>query len=131
MFRAGSAPLNNSRGTIHNVCSGGNDAPYFAEYNVDNAPGVVQLSSSLLVVIDKNKSLKSSQGLGEEVCVWIERERERENESQSRLLVRVSLVVRRLDTALKRRLFRLVYLYLQYPWRSLSLYLLGVFGLEK
>lgn len=80
MFRAGSAPLNNSRGTIHNVCSGGNGAPKipFVEYNVDNAPGVVQLSSSLLVVIVKNKSLKSSQGLGEEVCVWIERERERE-----------------------------------------------------
>lgn len=59
------------------------------------------------------------------------KERERENEPQSRLLVKVSLVVHRLDTALKRSLFGLMYLYLQYAWRSLSLYLLGVFGLEK
>lgn len=55
MFRTGSAPLHNSRGTIHNVCSRGNGAPKIpsVEYNINNVPGVVQLSSSQLVVIER------------------------------------------------------------------------------
>lgn len=67
MFRTGLPFCTVPRAPIHRVCFRVNDAPkaQFVESNINNGPGVVQLSSPLLVVIqDKNKSLKSSQGLG-------------------------------------------------------------------
>ena len=62
------------------------------------------------------------------MCVRIEREIERITDQIIGKSVSGGLQT---TYNLKRRVWELMYLYLQYPRRSLSLYLLEVFGLEK